>query len=183
MEDYKNKDSDVLGYMMSDVQLVVKFKNGDILQYTNSSNTRAVIDYMKRLAIEGKGLSTYIKTNKDKLESVKKIKTKKMKLFVFAYDTEADERENVIRFFLENNASQLKQCLNTTYFFKSENDVVWWDRKILDDLNLDYHLINEVKLGDRRNSNNEMLYELKKRCNPDLQDFVDEVKGRFENGE
>ena len=100
---------------------------------------------------------------------------KTTKLFVFAYDTEEDVREKVITFLNENGGKEIKQCLRSNYTFKSGNDVVWWNGKIKNNLSLDYYQISEVKLGERTDDEGSRFFEIKKKCNSELQMFVDDT--------
>jgi hypothetical protein len=100
-----------------------------------------------------------------------------MKLFVLAYDNEDDVRNEVITFLHENGGTEIRQCVQTTYQFKSDNnkDVVWWDTQINNQLSLGYYMINEVKLGDRRNNAGNRFFELKRKCDDSLQKSAQEI--------
>jgi hypothetical protein len=99
-----------------------------------------------------------------------------MGLFVFAYDNQEDVRESVLNFLNENGATEIEQCLNTTYKFKSRLDVIQWKAKIeRSDLNLNFFLINEVLLGERENKNGQRLYEIAKKCNLELKQSAQEI--------
>lgn len=95
-----------------------------------------------------------------------------------AYDNETDVRNEVIEF-LNDNAVRgtIKQCVRTTYQFKSDDtkDVLWWNKAISSQLSLDYYTVSEIKLGDRTDNKGNRFYELKKKCNPDLQESLEEV--------
>lgn len=101
-----------------------------------------------------------------------------------AYDNEEDVRNEVIEF-LNKNAAQgtIKQCVRTTYQFKSDNakDVVWWNNKISSELSLDYYMISEVKLGERKDAEGNRFYEIKKKCNSELQESLDEIIENLED--
>lgn len=100
----------------------------------------------------------------------------KMGLFVFAYDNEENVRNEVIEFLYKNKAKDIKQCLNTTYHFKSVLNVVDWKTKIeRSGLNLDFFLINEVLLGERVNNEGNRLYEIEKKCNPELRESAQDI--------
>jgi hypothetical protein len=68
---YKNLNgsSGVINYQTGPDYIKVKFIDGTIYKYTCTSAGKKIIEQMKRLAKEGKGLSTYIsQTVKDKFE-------------------------------------------------------------------------------------------------------------------
>ena len=62
MQRYRNLngDSGVLAYQIGGSAIAVKFRNGDVYDYTYASAGRANIEQMKRLARAGRGLSTFI---------------------------------------------------------------------------------------------------------------------------
>jgi hypothetical protein len=62
VERYKNRsgDSGVTAYQLGRDSLLVQFKNGTIYSYTYASAGRKNIEHMKRLAVAGQGLSTFI---------------------------------------------------------------------------------------------------------------------------
>lgn len=100
----------------------------------------------------------------------------KMGLFVFAYDNGENVRNEVIEFLYNNGAKDIKQCLNTTYHFKSVLNVVDWKTRIENSaLDLDFFLINEVLLGERLNNEGNRLYEIEKKCNPELRESAQEI--------
>jgi hypothetical protein len=65
VERYKNLsgDSGVFGYELSSNGIVVQFKDGWKYEYTSQSAGAAAITTMHRLAIAGRGLSSFISTN------------------------------------------------------------------------------------------------------------------------
>src|SRR6185436_10300260 len=62
---YKNlsRDSGVVAYELSAGSIVVQFKDGWKYEYTNHSAGAAAVATMHRLALGGRGLSTFISTN------------------------------------------------------------------------------------------------------------------------
>ena len=62
MQRYRNLDGDsgVLAYEIGDDMVAVKFRNGEVYEYTGASAGRANIERMKLLARAGRGLSTFI---------------------------------------------------------------------------------------------------------------------------
>ncbi len=71
MTSYKSesgKTSGVLAYQPGEDFIQVKFANGDIYVYTHKSAGKRVIEKMKSLALQSKGLSTYISKNKPAFE-------------------------------------------------------------------------------------------------------------------
>lgn len=59
---YKNLDGDsgVAAYEIGDDSILVQFKSGASYAYTYASAGRSNIEHMKRLAVAGEGLSTFI---------------------------------------------------------------------------------------------------------------------------
>ena len=55
-------NSGVTGYASSADSITVRFSNGETYLYTYNSTGRHDVEQMKRLAKEGRGLSTYIST-------------------------------------------------------------------------------------------------------------------------
>jgi hypothetical protein len=68
MEPYSNLsgDSGVLAYQIGSDYLIVQFKQGQytFYKYTYSSAGNLVIENLKNLARQGRGLNSYISTNK-----------------------------------------------------------------------------------------------------------------------
>ena len=62
MQRYKNLDgaSGVTAFETADDSIKVAFVNGSIYEYDYASAGRGKIERMKRLAMDGRGLSTYI---------------------------------------------------------------------------------------------------------------------------
>ncbi len=53
-------DSGVVAYRLEEDAIEVRFVDGAVYRYSYASTGRAHVDQMKLLAMEGKGLSTYI---------------------------------------------------------------------------------------------------------------------------
>jgi hypothetical protein len=71
MTHYKNLEghSGVTGYDVGENYIKVEFNHDAVYLYTFKSAGKKVIDNMKKLAVEGKGLSTYIsQTVRDRYE-------------------------------------------------------------------------------------------------------------------
>jgi hypothetical protein len=62
MTPYRNLsgNSGVRAYRLGDDFIEVMFKSKDIYLYTSQSTSRSNIDVMKKLAVEGRGLGTFI---------------------------------------------------------------------------------------------------------------------------
>ena len=62
MESYRNLsgNSGVAAYALVDEGILVRFQDGGIYLYTHESAGRSKIERMRALAVEGRGLSTYI---------------------------------------------------------------------------------------------------------------------------
>ncbi|AXA91257.1 hypothetical protein [Massilia sp. YMA4] len=62
MKRYRNLEghSGVLAYDIRDTAIAVKFVGGDVYDYTYARPGRTHVEAMKRLALAGRGLSTYI---------------------------------------------------------------------------------------------------------------------------
>lgn len=62
MQPYKNLsgNSGVVAYRLAPDAITVEFEDGGIYLYTCESAGRSVIEQMKKLAVEGRGLSTFI---------------------------------------------------------------------------------------------------------------------------
>jgi hypothetical protein len=72
MEPYKDRseNSGVTAYETSDESITVEFNHDAIYRYTYASTGKRKIEKMKKLAREGKGLSTYIsQTVREKFET------------------------------------------------------------------------------------------------------------------
>jgi hypothetical protein len=73
MEQYKKNNSGTSGvefYEIENEDIIVQFIDGNIYRYSYKSAGVEAIEEMKRLAMAGKGLTTYInKYVKDKYES------------------------------------------------------------------------------------------------------------------
>ncbi|MHB9840679.1 hypothetical protein Q8F57_038335 [Paraburkholderia terrae] len=52
--------SGVVAYEVSDDAITVKFRDGDVYLYDYATTGRREVEEMKRLAVAGQGLSTYI---------------------------------------------------------------------------------------------------------------------------
>lgn len=65
MDRYANRsrDSGVKAYSLGDDYIIVRFVGGDTYCYTYHSAGKRHIEAMKKLALAGKGLSTYISQN------------------------------------------------------------------------------------------------------------------------
>lgn len=65
MQDYQNLggNSGVSAYEINEDSISVKFKTGTVYKYSNGSAGSAHIENMKKLAIAGTGLNSYINTN------------------------------------------------------------------------------------------------------------------------
>lgn len=68
MEHYQNlgQNSGMLAYQLGHDYIVVQFKDGQIAfyKYTYASASSSVVEVMKNLARQGKGLHSYISNNK-----------------------------------------------------------------------------------------------------------------------
>ncbi|MBV6410687.1 MAG: hypothetical protein GAKPKEKM_01509 [Rhodocyclaceae bacterium] len=62
MDRYKNLDGDsgVVGYEIADTSITVGFRDGSIYLYTYQSAGAENIERMKKLAIAGEGLNSFI---------------------------------------------------------------------------------------------------------------------------
>ncbi len=62
MELYKNlrRNSAIRAYEIAEKAIVVQFRNGAKYLYTYQSTGEKAVEMMKELAIQGKGLSSYI---------------------------------------------------------------------------------------------------------------------------
>jgi len=65
MERYKNRNgkSGVIAYEIGGDYIRVKFTSGDIYQYSYNRAGKSNVENMKKLAIKGLGLATYISTH------------------------------------------------------------------------------------------------------------------------
>ena len=65
MESYKglSGNTGVTSFKIKEKEILVEFKDRDIYKYTYTSAGKEHIENMKRLALQGKGLSTYISQN------------------------------------------------------------------------------------------------------------------------
>ena len=71
MQIYKNLDgnSSVRAFLIGDKYIEVQFNNGSIYRYSYKSAGIANVEQMKRMAIQGRGLNSFIMRNvKDKYE-------------------------------------------------------------------------------------------------------------------
>lgn len=61
-----NGDSGVLAYLLGDDYIIVQFKDGQytFYKYTYPSAGSSVVELLKSLAQQGRGLNSYISTNK-----------------------------------------------------------------------------------------------------------------------
>ena len=64
MERYKNRSSDsgVVAYDVGPDFIVIEFRDGGRYRYDYVSTGKAEVEQMKRLAVLGRGLATYINT-------------------------------------------------------------------------------------------------------------------------
>ena len=64
MTPYKNLNggSGIYAYETSNTEIAVQFINGDLYLYNNISAGNYNIEHMKKLAIDGKGLNSFINT-------------------------------------------------------------------------------------------------------------------------
>ena len=64
METYKNlsKESGVNKYLIEDESIVIQFKDGGLYVYNYTKPGKPHVERMKKLAQNGKGLSTFIST-------------------------------------------------------------------------------------------------------------------------
>lgn len=72
MNEYRNLsgDSGVTAYAFGPGYIRVRFIDGEIYEYTHKSAGKKAIEDMQRLAVAGKGLSTYISQHvREKYES------------------------------------------------------------------------------------------------------------------
>jgi hypothetical protein len=62
MEKYKNLsgNSGVIAYTFGEYSITVQFSDGEVYQYTYESAGKRNVEKMKKLAIAGKGLSSFI---------------------------------------------------------------------------------------------------------------------------
>lgn len=65
LERYKNLggDSPILAYGITDTSITIQYSDGGIYLYTYANPGKREVETMKKLAIRGDGLSTYINTN------------------------------------------------------------------------------------------------------------------------
>jgi hypothetical protein len=73
MTRYKNRSgkSGVLSYEIGDEAITIEFAGGDLYVYTYRSAGKSRVEKMKKLALKGGGLSTYISREvKDKFERI-----------------------------------------------------------------------------------------------------------------
>lgn len=65
MEKYKNTSgsSGVDSYRIETESITVRFKDGAMYKWTNQSAGSANIDHMKKLALQGSGLNSFINTS------------------------------------------------------------------------------------------------------------------------
>lgn len=56
-------DSGVVAYAVGTDSIVVEFRDGGRYRYDYASTGKAEVEEMKRLAVLGRGLATYINTN------------------------------------------------------------------------------------------------------------------------
>lgn len=65
MVQYANKgcDSGVLAYEISDSKISVKFSDGSVYHYSYASAGQGNVEKMKKLAIHGEGLNSFINTH------------------------------------------------------------------------------------------------------------------------
>ncbi len=62
MQKYGNAEgrSGIKGYEVGHHEIILKFADGDVYRYTYQSAGKEVVEYMIKLAQEGKGLNTYV---------------------------------------------------------------------------------------------------------------------------
>jgi hypothetical protein len=73
MESYANLsgNSGVAGYQIGNTYILVQFNNGSLYEYTYASAGSGNIEAMKRYAVSGSGLCSFIKRNVNKSYSQK----------------------------------------------------------------------------------------------------------------
>lgn len=105
-----------------------------------------------------------------------------MAKYIFAYNAEYKKftpdqvRTEVIKFLHKQGAKTIFQCLETTYIFEGNGKLTTdqWYKAIEDQLDGEDHvlengfyLLSKVSYG--------VVYELRKKCNRSLQDFVEKT--------
>jgi hypothetical protein len=65
MKPYQNRsaDSGVVAYEITDDSIVIKFRDGGIYRYDHAVTGKNEVEEMKRRALAGKGLATFINRN------------------------------------------------------------------------------------------------------------------------
>lgn len=58
--DNKNQNSGIDAYELGDDFIRIRFTSGAVYEYTNDSAGPAEIEHMKYLAVQGKGLNSYL---------------------------------------------------------------------------------------------------------------------------
>ncbi len=73
MDRYRNLSgsSNVFAYEISDDRVTVQFNDGSTYLYTNAKTGIRNIEQMKRLAVQGRGLNSFINTQVKKLYEAK----------------------------------------------------------------------------------------------------------------
>lgn len=73
MDRYRNLSggSNVFAYEIGDDRITVKFNDGSTYLYTNAKTGNRNIEQMKRLAVQGRGLNSFINTQVKKLYEAK----------------------------------------------------------------------------------------------------------------
>lgn len=103
--------------------------------------------------------------------------------YIFTYNAvNVDEtssqniRKEIIILLKNNGATNIKQCLDTTFVFNSSKSTLLWNQLILRHLNErknglydGYYLLNKVFYTKEDN------FEIKGKCNKHLQTFVDDL--------
>ena len=64
MKDYKGSENGgIAGYECDDKSIKLQFKDGRCYLYTNKKPGKKHVEEMKKLAVSGKGLTTYVNQN------------------------------------------------------------------------------------------------------------------------
>ena len=103
--------------------------------------------------------------------------------YIFTYnavdveDNDSQEiRKQIIIFLHHNKATQIKQCLDTTFVFYSSKTTEQWNQLILKYLNnRETGLYDSYYLLNRVSKIKQDSYEIKGKCNKHLQTFVDDI--------
>ncbi len=103
-----------------------------------------------------------------------------MPMYVLTYNknegnfSSEEIREELIKFLYENRATEIKQCLETTFMFKGGRNTSFWKRKITDELRSRNGIFEHCFcLFSRVYYTQLSAYEIFGNCNPTLQDYVE----------